>query len=69
MPGSTPKYKIPYAVSADPINQGAIAMQNMANRIELILSNANVPVPPTLAVADPLAGIMDDAEPPDDESA
>ncbi len=67
MPGSTPKYKIPYAVSADPLNQGAIAMQNMANRIEAILSNANVPVPPTLAMADPLVGAAPEPEPPADE--
>lgn len=52
MPGQTPKYRIPYAVSSDPVNQGAVAMQNMANRIEAILSNAGVPVPATLAIAD-----------------
>lgn len=45
MPGQTPKYKIPYAVSADPINQGAIAQMNMANRLEAILTNAGIPVP------------------------
>lgn len=47
MPGQTPKYKIPYAVSSDAINQGAVASQNMANRLEVILSNAAIPVPPT----------------------
>ena len=55
MAGQTPKYKIPYATSSDAINQGAIAMQNMANRIEAILSNANVPVPLT-EPAEPEAG-------------
>jgi len=52
MAGATPKYKIPYATSSDAINQGAIAMQNMANRIELILSNAGVPVPAALLTVD-----------------
>jgi hypothetical protein len=52
MPGQTTKYKIPYAVSADPINQGAIAQMNMANRIELILSNAGIPVPAALLTVD-----------------
>ena len=60
MPGSTPKYKIPYAVSADPLNQGAVAMQNMANRIETILSNANIPVPAALDMDDPLVGAAPD---------
>ncbi len=65
MPGQTPKYKIPYAVSADPINQGAIAQQNMANRLEAILSNAAIPVPPTLEMVDPLRGA---APEPDDDT-
>lgn len=53
MPGQTPKYKIPYAVSSDAINQGAVASQNMANRLEVILSNAAIPVPPGTLDADP----------------
>lgn len=65
MPGQTPKYKIPYAVSADPLNQGAIAQMNMANRLEAILSNANIPVPATLAMDEPLQGAAPETEPPD----
>jgi hypothetical protein len=63
MPGATPKYKIPYPVNGDPVNQGAVAMQNMANRLEILLSGAGVPVPSTLAMDEPLRGIMDDDEP------
>ena len=55
MPGTTPKYKIPYPVSTDALNQGAIAQMNMANRLEAILSNAGIPVPATLDVDDPPA--------------
>lgn len=52
MPGQTPKYRIPYAVSSDPINQGAVASQNMANRLEVILNNAGIPVPAATAAVD-----------------
>lgn len=51
MAGTTPKYKLPYPTSSDAINQGAVAVQNLANRIEVILSNAAIPVPPTSATA------------------
>ena len=62
MAGKTPIYKIPYATSSDAINQGAIAMMNLANRVEAILSAAGIPVPASVELDEPLRGAVDDAD-------
>lgn len=40
MPSSTAKYVIPYPVAADPVASEATAVQNLANRVDLLLGES-----------------------------
>lgn len=53
MPAQTPTYGLPYPVSSDPLNQGAVAVMNLANRIEQILAAAGIPVPASSTATGP----------------
>lgn len=44
MPGQTPIYKLPYPTQTDPVWQGATAIENLARRLETVLSQAGVAV-------------------------
>lgn len=62
MPGQTPKYRLPYPVSSDPLNQGAIEIMNLANRLETILNSAGIAVPAALAEYPPDPEVADDGQ-------
>ena len=42
MPGQTPIYQLPYPTQTDPVWQGATAIENLARRLEAVLSAAGV---------------------------
>lgn len=52
MAGTTTRYQLPYPTQTDPVYQGATAIENLARRIEAVLTAANIPVPPSAMMAD-----------------
>ena len=52
MAGTTTRYQLPYPTQTDPVYQGATAIENLARRIETVLTAANIPVPPSTMMAD-----------------
>jgi len=53
MPASTPIYGLPYPINTDPVRDGALAMQRLAEEIERQMAALNVPPPdPGTAAAD-----------------
>lgn len=44
MPGQTPIYQLPFPTQTDPVWQGATAIENLARRLETVLSQAGVAV-------------------------
>ena len=52
MAGTTTRYKLPYPTQTDPVYQGATAIENLARRIETVLTAAGIPAPPTAMMAD-----------------
>lgn len=57
MPSTTPQYGFPYPVNTDPIAQGAQTIRGLAERVELILDQLNVPTPDPYATPTPAAAV------------